>query len=406
VDEDDLRRVDAILAQFEQSGADHGAVGTAIARAAGVGPPDQRTDPDWLERPWLWLRQIAAEAIRRNDFRLAVRVGSFVEFWCEQVAPRLPLAAVQEIGLRIAPEPLHAQLAAYSLVASTQLDPQLRLDDTRTVHSVALVNADTVLRGPADAVTEQIWQLAQQTIDPPSPSAEQQADEHLAAGRVAEAIALYEQAVEAGEPPLTLYTSFARALRAADRLPEARAILEQTAETAAGTLGPQHPDTLSIRAQLAETLLAAGDITTATTMLERVLMDREYRQGSRHPQTLTAMDELAHAYEVGGLRDGAIAWYERALRGREAVLGPDHPESLATRHSLAMVYPVERLAEAIALIEQTVADRRRVLGEHHPSTVHSLNSLATLYVAAERIDDAVALLARLSPDEPRRPADA
>merc|ERR1711916_145734 len=67
--------------------------------------------------------------------------------------------------------------------------------------------------------------------------------------------------------------------------------------------------------------------------------ERDDVLGPDHPDTLTTRANMALVLESQGKYDEALAMYEAvlAVREREDVLGPDHPDTLTTRANMAMV---------------------------------------------------------------------
>ncbi len=57
--------------------------------------------------------------------------------------------------------------------------------------------------------------------------------------------------------------------------------------------GPEHPDTLTARANLARWTGEAGDLAAARDLFAALLSVRERVSGPEHPHTLTARHELA-----------------------------------------------------------------------------------------------------------------
>ena len=191
---------------------------------------------------------------------------------------------------------------------------------------------------------------------------------------------------------LTSRNSLAGAYRDAGRLEEAIALFEQTLEDRTRTLGPHHPDTLTSRNSLASAYQAAGRLEEAITLYEQTLEDRTRTLGPHHPDTLTSRNNLAGAYRDAGRLEEAIALFEQTLEDRTRTLGPHHPNTLASRNNLASAYqPAGRLDEAIPLYEQTLEDHTHILGPDHPDTLTSRNNLANAYQAAGRLDEAIPL---------------
>ena len=64
----------------------------------------------------------------------------------------------------------------------------------------------------------------------------------------------------------------------------------------------------------------------------------ERRLGPDHPDTLTMRDNLAVAYRDAGRAADAIPLFKLTLATRARRLGPDHPDTLITRNNLARAY--------------------------------------------------------------------
>ena len=214
---------------------------------------------------------------------------------------------------------------------------------------------------------------------------------YYSAGRLDEAIPLYEQVLAdrthifgLDHPnTLTARNNLAYAYRGAGRLGEAIPLYEQTLADSVRVLGEGHPQTLTSRNNLAYTYRGAGRLGEAIPLYEQTLADSVRVLGADHPQTLTSRNNLAYTYRGAGRLGEAIPLYEQTLADSVRVLGADHPQTLTSRNNLAYAYQsAGRLGEAIPLYEQVLADRTRVLGPDHPDTLTSRNNLAYAYLAA------------------------
>ncbi|MGO8895478.1 MAG: tetratricopeptide repeat protein [Streptosporangiaceae bacterium] len=213
------------------------------------------------------------------------------------------------------------------------------------------------------------------------------------AGRGAEARLLYELTLAARERllgadhPSTLNSrgNLAASYREAGRVADAIPLLEQTLAARQRVLGPDHPDTMNSRNNLAAAYREAGRVADAIPLVERTLATRERLLGANHPSTLNSRNNLAAAYRETGRVGEAIPLYERNLAACERLLGVDHPRTLGTRNNLAAAYrAVGRVDEAILLFEQTLAARERLLGPDHPDTVTTRKKLALAYQDVDR----------------------
>ena len=230
------------------------------------------------------------------------------------------------------------------------------------------------------------------------------------AGRLTEAIALFEQVLAdrirvLGEDHLQTLTSrnnLAGAYEGAGRLTEAIALYEQVLADRIRVLGKAHPNTLTSGNNLACAYRSAGRLTEAIALYEQVLADSIRVLGEDHPDTLMLRNNLAGAYESVGRADKATVLYEQVITISSLVLGEDHPHTLASRNNLAGTYmSTGRLTEAIALYEQVLADSIRVLGEDHPHTLASSNNLVYACMSAGRLTEAITLCQQVISDQIR-----
>ena len=96
-------------------------------------------------------------------------------------------------------------------------------------------------------------------------------------------------------------------------------------------LGPDHPHTLTTRANLAYWLGEAGQPAQAADQFRDLLNDFLRVLGPDHPDTLTTRGNLARWLGEAGQPDQAAAQYRDLLADYLRVLGPDHPDTLTTR---------------------------------------------------------------------------
>jgi RNA polymerase sigma factor (sigma-70 family) len=230
------------------------------------------------------------------------------------------------------------------------------------------------------------------------------------------------QAIAVGEPltadlerllgpghPDTLNSrnSLAAAYLAAGRVADAIPLFEQTMIAFQRQLGPDHPNTLTSQNNLATAYQDAGRVAEAIPLYEQNLAVREQLLGPDDPSTLNSRGNLAAAYLAAGRVADAIAPFKQTLAGRDRVLGPDHPDTETSRKNLAKAYrAADRLAEAIPL-EKTLAGRRQVLRPGPPDTQTSRKNLATAYGDGGRAAKAIPPIEQtLAARESQVPVDA
>ena len=271
---------------------------------------------------------------------------------------------------------------------------------------LGLPNEALALQGAVSAVEEVLGPDHPDTLT----SRSSIAGAYRAAGRLGEAIALYEEVladrvrVLGEDHPDTLASrnNLAGAYWAAGRLGEAIPLYERAAADSVRVLGADHPHTLTTRGNLAGAYQATGRLGEAIPLFEEVFADRRRVLGEDHPDTLASGNNLAAAYQAAGHLGEAITLYEQVLADQVQVLGPDHPDTLTSRNNLAYAYRAAgRLGEAIPLLEEVVADSVRVLGEGHPHTLVFRNDLAAAYRAAGRLGEAVPLFEEVLADRVR-----
>ena len=78
-----------------------------------------------------------------------------------------------------------------------------------------------------------------------------------------------------------------------------------------------------------------GQLDTSRPVLDRALAIAQVQLGPDHPDTLTARANLARWLGEAGQPDQAAAQYRDLLTDYLRVLGPDHPDTLTTRANLA-----------------------------------------------------------------------
>jgi len=143
------------------------------------------------------------------------------------------------------------------------------------------------------------------------------------------------------------------------------------------SIGPEHPDTLAVRANLARWTGEAGDAAKSRDLFRELLSIRERVSGPEHPDTLTARSNLG--YWTGEAGDPAKArdLFRELLPIRERVSGSDHPETLAVRFNLARWTGQAGDAEKSRdLFLELLPICERVSGAEHPETLTVSANLA------------------------------
>ncbi|MFI1980252.1 tetratricopeptide repeat protein [Streptomyces wedmorensis] len=175
----------------------------------------------------------------------------------------------------------------------------------------------------------------------------------------------------------------------------ATAFWQDTTRDSERLLGSDHPDTLTIRANLAVALSLEDRAEEALAIEEEVLAVRERVLGKDHPDTLLSRSNLAVIYRDADNRSprarGESPRRQPTADSRQ-LLGEDHPATLTARGNVASSpLALGRPEEAAQIEEGLLADRLRVSGENHPHTLIARANLAASYQRAGRLAEAIAL---------------
>ena len=128
--------------------------------------------------------------------------------------------------------------------------------------------------------------------------------------------------------------NLAGAYRAAGRLTEAITLYEQVLPNSIRVLGEDHPKTLTLRNNLAYAYQGEGRLTEAIPLFEQVLPDSIRVLGEDHPNTLNSRNNLACAYAAAGRITEAITQFEQVLTDCTRVLDEDYPLTKTVRENL------------------------------------------------------------------------
>jgi tetratricopeptide (TPR) repeat protein len=145
-------------------------------------------------------------------------------------------------------------------------------------------------------------------------------------------------------------------------------------------LGEEHPDTLTVMANLASTYSDQGRWKEAEELEVDVMEIRKRVLGKEHPDTLTSMANLASTYRNQGRWKEAEELEVDVKKISKRVLGEEHPDTLTSMGNLALTYSSQgRWKEAEELQVDVMEKSKRVLGEEHPHTLTSMANLALTY---------------------------
>jgi hypothetical protein len=157
----------------------------------------------------------------------------------------------------------------------------------------------------------------------------------------------------------------------------ALAVQQQVLHAREETLGPEHPATLTARADLARWTGRAGDPAGARDQFAALVPVRERVSGGEHPGTFSARSSLAYWTGRAGDPAGARDQFAALVPVIERVLGAGHPGTLSARSNLARW--TGAAGDAAGARDQFAAllpVRARVSGAEHPDTLTARANLA------------------------------
>jgi tetratricopeptide (TPR) repeat protein len=161
---------------------------------------------------------------------------------------------------------------------------------------------------------------------------------------------------------------------------ESKTVYREVLAVEERVLGPDQPDTLTIRYAIARMAAAQGRYDEAERAYREVHAVEEETLGPDHPDTLTTRHWVARMAHAQGRHDEAAHLFRQVLATREKVLGVNHPNTLTTRYWVARTLASRgRHGEAEELLQRVLSERRRVLGAGHPHIVQTLRTLETLH---------------------------
>ena len=179
----------------------------------------------------------------------------------------------------------------------------------------------------------------------------------------------------------------------------ARDLQHQVAEARSRVSGPDHPETLTARADLAEWTGKAGDPAAARDLFAGLVPDCEEILGRDHPRTLTARSSLAEWTGEAGDWAAARDLFAELLPDTQRVLGLEHPATLSVHGNLART--TGAAGDPAAARDQFAAfvpEFERVLGPEDPDALLARSSLAECTGEAGSPAAARDQLAALLPD--------
>ena len=203
----------------------------------------------------------------------------------------------------------------------------------------------------ADALAHALWYAAE-LGDP------------QAAVSLSDAVNLLDETLGPDHPDtLTSHNNLAVAYRSAGRVSEAIPLFEQVLADSERVLGPDHPSTLKTRDNLVEGLHVADRFDEAASVYRSILEARLSSSDPDDPDVLDARDDLAWALGRAECFDEALADYLKLIADYERVMGVDDPDTLTARNNyICTLKNSGKIVEAVALYRELLSDVERALG--------------------------------------------
>jgi hypothetical protein len=153
------------------------------------------------------------------------------------------------------------------------------------------------------------------------------------------------------------------------------------------TLGPDDPLTTMVRwmVYVADGQMRDRDITSATL---RALHERfVHRHGAEDPRAIASLYCYGFMLNVEAQPQRAEHVLREVYDVSARILGPRHLQSISALTNLhRALHRQDRLDEAVAVLARAIHDSRDTLGENHPRRLESIRLLALLYKQQGRLD--------------------
>jgi non-specific serine/threonine protein kinase/serine/threonine-protein kinase len=208
--------------------------------------------------------------------------------------------------------------------------------------------------------------------------------------------------------PLTIGAMNMLAIANADlgNVEEAERLYEQAIEAQSRLTGPDHPQSVALRADMGWMLYWTtmnGDSQASNESKARLARSAELTKGAfdarlrilgeEHKDTLASMSNLSTVYKQLGRHDEAEALALRALEISTRVLGEDHPDTIVSLANCGnLLRGRGKFDEALVLLKRAVDASKRALSPDNPGTAYALGWYSGCLASLKRSDEAEAAL--------------
>jgi tetratricopeptide (TPR) repeat protein len=194
----------------------------------------------------------------------------------------------------------------------------------------------------------------------------------------------------------SIEATIGRAYRGLGLFPEAERHLSRAFNSYSGSVGREHPETLSTAETLGELYRTMGRYADAESLLEKTVESLRRTQGAGNARTLYALSGLASVYVAQGKYAKATPLLVESFDLERRTLGPDHATTVETMQQLARLEFVRgNVAEAERLLREVIEIGGRTLNPDHPRILGPMNSLAVVYQSQFKFAEAEELYTTL-----------
>ena len=195
--------------------------------------------------------------------------------------------------------------------------------------------------------------------------------------------------------PTTVFISvnYANLLTKLGRVAEAESILNEAVARNIEQLGADHPNTILSQYILTLLLFESGRDAEAEIMIRNVLESSTRALGADKDISLECKDLMGRILNRKGDHEQAERIHREVLAARVSALGSNDPSISSTVQFLAeSLYAQRKYEESCQRIEQAVRSHVEDYGTDHPTTKESAALLLKVFTAADKHDQANALL--------------
>jgi len=186
-----------------------------------------------------------------------------------------------------------------------------------------------------------------------------------------------EAAGEEHDAALSAARAEAQKLARAGRVDDAIALFEGLARRREEALGPMSPELAAALCELATFERQRGHHARAERSLRRALAIWESTLGPVHPHVATALNDLAALYQERWEYARAEPLLHRSLQIEERSLGAAHPSVAVSLNNLMLLYRMRGdYVRAEPLAERALEVLERSFGPSHPNVASALNNMA------------------------------